>query len=394
MTKPPFSRMPRRQPPWWPQNEPWPPQNSPEHWRRMQRRFIVAAGIAAAVVIFLAIVVGTIAFLFIASGLGWINWEHITVVRPGMPTSVPRPIGNGGGPPRFAIWWGIIVLSFLVMMITGAFQRISRPLSQLVVASSRVEAGDYSVRVDERGPRSVRNLARSFNAMVSQLQASDERRRAMLADVTHELRTPLTVIQGNLEGLIDGLYPRDDAHLQPILDETHVIARLIEDLRILSLAEAGMLKLQREQTDLGDLINDVLSSFRAKADEAGVLMRAEVDSDVPLLDIDAVRVREVIVNLISNALRYTADGGQITVEAKLLTGRVKVSVSDTGRGIAPDVLPHVFDRFYKGRDSIGTGLGLAIAKQLIAAHGGDIVAESTPGEGTRISFDLPTTFRA
>ena len=180
----------------------------------------------------------------------------------------------------------------------------------------------------------------------------------------------------------------------PFWKRLMLIARLIEDLRILSLADAGMLKLQREQTDLAVLIQDVLASFRAKADEMGVLVQADVGSDVPLLDIDAVRVREVLVNLISNALRYTADGGQIWVEARLAAGMVKVCVRDTGRGISPDVLPHIFDRFYKGRDSMGTGLGLAIAKQLISAHGGEIRAESTPGEGTRISFELPTSFLA
>ncbi len=352
----------------------------------MQRRFAAVAGIVLVVVIFLAIVAGMIAFLFIATGLGWIRWDEVFAARP----ENIRPVG----PPRFAFWWGLLVMGGIVFMIINGFRRLTRPLSQLVVASSRVEAGDYAVRVEESGPRSVRNLARSFNTMVTQLQSSDERRRAMLADVTHELRTPLTVIQGNLEGMIDGLYPRDDAHLQPILEETHVIARLIEDLRTLSLADAGMLKLQREQTDLGDLINDVLASFRAKADEMGVTVAAEVGGDVPLLDIDAVRVREVLVNLISNALRYTAAGGQITVEARLAASNVQVCVRDTGRGIPADVLPHVFDRFYKGRDSLGTGLGLAIAKQLIAAHGGDIRAESTPGEGTRISFELPTTFLA
>lgn len=344
------------------------------------------AGIALVVLMFLAVVAGTVAFLFIATGLGWIHWDEILAMRPGV-----RPLA---GPPRFAFWWGIVAFSGLVLLMVGGFKRLTRPLSQLVVASSRVEAGDYGVRVDESGPRAVRDLARSFNAMVSHLQSSDERRRAMLADVTHELRTPLTVIQGNLEGLIDGLYPRDDAHLQPILEETHVIARLIEDLRILSLADAGMLKLQREQTDLAALIHDVLASFRSKTDEMGVTMQADVGSDVPLLDIDAVRVREVLVNLISNALRYTAAGGQIWVEAKLAPGRVQVCVRDTGRGISPEMLPHVFDRFYKGRDSLGTGLGLAIAKQLIVAHGGDIQAESTLGEGTRMSFDLPTTFLA
>ncbi len=208
--------------------------------------------------------------------------------------------------------------------------------------------------------------------------------------MTHELRTPLTVIQGNLEGLLDGLYPRDDAHLAALLDETRVLSRLVEDLRTLSLAEAGALKLQMEPTDLPTLLGEAAASFRAQAAAAGVALAVECAPDLPLLDIDPVRIREVVSNLVANALRYTPPGGRVRVACAAEGAGVAVTVSDTGRGIAPADLPHVFDRFYKSADSRGSGLGLAIAKNLVAAHGGEIAAHSAgvDGEGTTVRFTL------
>jgi signal transduction histidine kinase len=226
--------------------------------------------------------------------------------------------------------------------------------------------------------------------MAARLQASDQARRAMLADVTHELRTPLTVIQGNLEGLLDGVYPRDDAHLQPILDETRVLSRLIDDLRTLALAESGALQLQKEPTDLALLIGETVASLRAQATASGVALNTEIAPNVPMLNLDPARIRQVLENLITNALRYTSGGGKISVQLAVNSEQsTVVTVSDTGKGIAPEELPHIFDRFYKSRDSRGTGLGLAIAKNLIAAHGGEISAQSELGKGTTIRFGLP-----
>src|SRR5207249_110092 len=149
-------------------------------------------------------------------------------------------------------------------------RRLVIPLGDLIDAAQRVEAGDYGARVRPRGPRELRALARAFNAMSERLETSEEQRRRLLADVTHELRTPLTIMQGNLEALLDGLYPADAQHLEPILDETRVISRLVDDLRTLSLAEAGALTLHREPTDIGQLVADSVGSFRPQADGAGV----------------------------------------------------------------------------------------------------------------------------
>lgn len=284
-----------------------------------------------------------------------------------------------------------VVFIFAGLLIVGrAFRGLALPIGDLVAASARVADGDYSARVAERGPREVRSLARAFNSMAERLQASDQTRRALLADVTHELRTPLTVIQGNLEGLLDGVYPRDDEHLQPILDETRVLSRLIDDLRTLALAESGALQLQKEPTDLGILIGETVASFRAQASELGVELNSDITPNVPTLNLDAARIRQVLENLIANALRYTPTGGKISVQLTVNSEQlIVVTVSDTGRGIAAEELPHIFDRFYKSRDSRGTGLGLAIAKNLVAAHGGDISAQSELGKGTTIRFTLP-----
>jgi len=292
-------------------------------------------------------------------------------------------------PPNPAVMIGIVFIFAGLLIVGRAFRGFATPIGDLIAASSRVANGDYSARVSEHGPREVRVLERAFNSMAERLQESDQTRRAMLADVTHELRTPLTVIQGNLEGLIDGVYPRDDAHLQPILDETHVLSRLIDDLRTLALAESGALQLEKEQIDLGILIDETVSSFRAQADAAGIVLESNIAPNLPMVNVDPARIRQVLENLISNALRYTSTSGKISVQLLANNEQLIVTVNDTGRGISAEELPHVFDRFYKSRDSRGTGLGLAIAKNLIAAHGGEISAESELGKGTTIRFTLP-----
>jgi signal transduction histidine kinase len=232
--------------------------------------------------------------------------------------------------------------------------------------------------------------------MASRLAADERQRRTLLADVSHELRTPLAVIQGNLEALVDGVHPADPAHIEAILDETAVLSRLVDDLRTVALSEGGTLPLHREPTDLALLAADVASSFAAAADGAGVALAVDSADDLPLLDVDPLRIREVLANLVANALRYTPRGGSIRISAagedrRALPaggGFVRVAVTDTGPGIAPDVLPHVFDRFWKSADSRGSGLGLAIARNLVDAHGGQIGAESDSG-GTTVWLRLP-----
>jgi signal transduction histidine kinase len=295
-----------------------------------------------------------------------------------------------GGMPLVCV--GGLLLFFIAITLSGrGVWRATAPIGDLMDAAGKIETGDYSTRVRERGPREVRAFVRAFNAMSEKLQANDEQRRRLLADVTHELRTPLTVVQGNLEALLDGVYPADAAHLTPILDETRVLSRLIDDLRTLSLAESGALQLHREPTDIGILLEEAASAFRTSAERAGVTLRVTVADELPLLTVDPVRLREVLTNLIANALRHTPRGGDIHLRGEQTGPTVTLTVSDTGSGIPPEMLPHIFDRFYKSDQSNGSGLGLAIARSLVAAHGGEIAAESegVAGKGTVVRVRLP-----
>jgi two-component system sensor histidine kinase BaeS len=286
----------------------------------------------------------------------------------------------------------ILVILFLLFGSTGPFRRSARLLDSVVDATRRVEAGDYSTRVSipSRAWRPVRQLVRGFNTMVERLERDEDQRRTLLNDVSHELRTPLSVISGNLEAMIDGVHPADEAHLAAILEEARVMERLIDDLRTVALSEAGTLPLHTEPTDLDLLIEEVVRSFAGSGGSAGVTVTADVPADLPILDVDPVRIREVLANLVANGVRHTPSGGTVIVRGELAADQVVVRVVDTGRGIDPDLLPHIFDRFAKGADSTGSGLGLSIARHLVAAHGGSLEIETTGSIGSTFRLTLPT----
>ena len=356
----------RPRPPWWPDNEPWPPRGGPYAWRRHRARFTRRMGVLFAVcLVLIAVGLSTVLSWLFASG------------------SAPVAVR----PPRifFALLWVFI----LVALFRRLMGRFGFPLGDMVEAADRVAAGDYTTRTPERGPHWMRTLARAFNGMTSRLEVQDRQRRDLMADIAHELRTPLAVLQGRLEGMLDGIYPRDEGQLAAVLQETRMLARLVEDLRTLAHTESGTLALQKEATDLAILLNDTSASFAAEA--AGRYIHLDVDAaaDLPLVDIDPVRIREVLTNLVSNALRHTPEHGRVSVTASAQTSAVVVGVSDTGHGIPADQLPRIFDRFYKGHGSRGSGLGLTIARNLVVAHGGEIHAESVEGKGTTITFVLP-----
>ncbi len=285
----------------------------------------------------------------------------------------------------------LIVVLFVLLGLGAGLRRSARTLDALVDAAGRVEAGDYEIRVpvSDRGMRPVRHLARGFNTMVERLERDEDQRRTLLNDVSHELRTPLTVIAGNLEAMIDGVHPADEAHLSAILEETRVMERLIDDLRTVALSEAGTLQLHREPTDIDVLVDEVVRSFQGAAGKTGVTVTAEVPTDLPILDVDPVRIREVLANLVANGVRHTPSGGTVAVRGEVADDRLVLRVADTGPGIDPALLPHVFDRFVKGAGSAGSGLGLAIARHLVAAHGGDLTVESTGTAGTTFRVSLP-----
>ena len=354
-------------PEWWPSHEPWPPLRS--HGRNLRFRFLRRMGCLLGMFflifpVFFVLLVGLVAN---AVGIIQISGENIGWI---IPLSILAFISS---------------VVIFVWAVRG-LRRISIPFGNLVEASSRLAEGDYGVRVTEQGPPEVRSIERAFNEMATRLQISSQKRRDLLADLTHELRTPITVIQGSVEGMLDGIYAPNNERLKSIYDETQMLARLVEDLRTLALAESGALELRKEPTDLGMLILDTVRSFQPQAETAQISLQSQICEPAPIVNLDPLRFREVLNNLISNALRYTPAGGTIRVEANSLSidGETKASVTirDTGQGIKPEDLPHVFERFYKTGDSGGMGLGLAIAKYIIEAHHGEIHAESIPGEGT------------
>jgi len=370
----------RGRPPWWPEGEPWPPRGRPatEAWRRMRRRFL-----RRAVLFFAAIVV----FTSLASSL--LQWGTRGLLHlAGVPAGAPPP----GWAALHPLLVALVVL-VLVVALGGprAFRGIAGPVEDVMAALGRAADGDFSTRVPVSGSPEGRTLAQAFNKMADRLQRQDEQRRNLLGDISHELRTPLAVLQGTLEGMLDGVYPRDNEHLALSLEEARTLARLIEDLRTLATADSAGLRLVTAPTDLAELAKDAIAAFTDQAASDGVTLSfAGEAASPPIVEADAERLRQVLNNLIGNALRYTPRGGTVRVRCYPVgADRVGLSVEDTGTGISRDDLPHVFDRFYKSKDSRGTGLGLAIAKSLVEAHGGEIAAESEPGRGTSIRIALP-----
>jgi two-component system OmpR family sensor kinase/two-component system sensor histidine kinase BaeS len=314
-------------------------------------------------------------------------------------------------------------LAAVLLMLAAVFSsRISRPLHRLTRAAESVAAGDLAVRVQGARIRELDTLAGSFNRMADSLVAADKQRRQLTADVAHELRTPLTIIKGQLEGIQDGVYEPSPERVAGLLEKTDLLERLIEDLRLLALSEAGQLQLFPESVEAEQLLEEAAESFAAQAYERGVALDICVEPGLPELQADPQRIEQVLTNLVGNALRYTQPGGAVTLRAfvspeQLAAERAArvtllstvgkeqppavarrsslvIEVADTGEGIPAEDLPHIFDRFWRAdrsrtRSSGGTGLGLAIARQIVEAHGGRMWATSVVGQGTTVSFTLP-----
>lgn len=387
---------PHTRPPWWPEEEAWPPPqgatrgwSGPPGWGpgrgrmgygRMSRGGVRRGiGCLIALMATLIVSIGVLVLWLLGSLLG--------------PSSPEGPLAWLARPAGLVV----LVVGFVALVVgIGIARSVGRPLSELVDAAGRIEAADYSVRVSEPrggggGRGQLRGLVRAFNEMAAKLEAEDATRRRLLADVSHELRTPLAVIQGNLEALLDGVYPPDEAHIGPILDEVRVLERLVDDLRTLSLAEAGALPLHREPTDPAVLLEDVAASQRARAEAAAVAIRVAIAGTLPSMDIDPVRIRQVVSNLVDNAIRAMTGGGTITLSAAMRDGALAIEVADDGPGIPPELLGSVFDRFTKSAQSRGSGLGLSIARAIVTAHGGTITAASpaADGHGTTVRISLP-----
>ena len=294
----------------------------------------------------------------------------------------------------------VVVVPITVIAALVFYTRYGRPSARIFDAIDAVAEGDLSVRVPESDSPQFQELAKRFNKMLSELERAEQQRRNLTADIAHELRTPLHIIQGNLEGILDGVYQPTPEHIDNTLDETRLLTRLVNDLQTLSLAETGQLPLHPTRFLLADLVNDLTSSFSSQAASLGIDLKTSIMDQDQQLTADYDRLDQVLSNLLSNALRHTPQGGTVLIQTESIQNGsgpakdvLRITVRDTGAGIPAEDLPFIFDRFWRGDRSRSerthSGLGLAIAKQLIRAHGGTIAAQSVPGQGSSFVIELP-----
>lgn len=295
---------------------------------------------------------------------------------------------------RYAIGAGLIVSVFAIVLGVLTSRALSAPLAQLAASARALSDRRWDVRAKVEGAQEIADAARAFNNMADSLQQAEINRRNMTADIAHELRTPLTVIQGNLRAMLDDVYPLDRAEIATIYDETQLLGRLVEDLRLLALAEAGQLDLKQRDEDAHARLRAAAAQYQIAADAKGVRLAIEAAGAPLLVRADIDRAGQVLRNLISNALRHTPEGGAITLSVERLGTHARLRVADTGDGIPAESQQHIWDRFYRGdasraRASGGTGLGLAIVKGLVEAMGGTVGVESRAGQGSTLWFTLP-----
>lgn len=294
----------------------------------------------------------------------------------------------------------ITVLSGLVGVIAGVMvsRRLVRPLSDLEAGAQSLNLRQLDVHIDDtKGGQEIEAVAKAFNNMTQRLRHSEAVRKNLLADVAHELRTPLTVVQGNLRAMLDGVYPMNEEEIAGLFDQTQHLTRLVDDLHELANAEADQLSLDFEDVDIAEMVQACASAFRPMADEKEIELRPELLGKLPTISADRTRLTQAVNNLISNSMRHTPEKGTITVQAEQIAELLEIRVQDTGEGIEPHHLPHVFDRFYRAdasrqrhADESGSGLGLAIARAVIEAHGGTISAESAGlKQGSLFTIQLP-----
>lgn len=295
-----------------------------------------------------------------------------------------------------------IITAAIIGVVAGVWlsHTLVAPLQRLEKGAQAIAAKDLSYRVPVRGSREIRAVADSFNQMARQLETAETLRQNLLADVAHELRHPVHVLKGNLQAILDDVYPLNKEEIARLVDQTQHLTALINDLHELAQAEAQQLAMHKQPTDVAQLVKDVTAVFKPAAAAKQVDLQVELLGAIPTLDVDASRIRQVLHNLLDNALRHTPENGRIHVTVQQTEAGLQIKVADSGAGIKPEELPHVFDRFYRSdsarsREQNSAGLGLAIARAIVEAHGGRISAASPgPGQGSTFSLTLPQTKRA
>jgi signal transduction histidine kinase len=295
---------------------------------------------------------------------------------------------------RFFLWAGLLAVAIALILTFVLSRRILAPVKALGNAAREFGKGNFSRRVDSKGKGEVAELARSFNSMAENLEHTERLRRNMVADVAHELRTPLSNLKGYLEAINDGVVKSDKSTIRSLNEEASTLSRLIDDLQELSLADAGELKLITQPEDISRLIKETATALQSKAAAKDLKISADLPDGLPKVEIDSHRIRQVLHNLLENAVAHTGKKGRITVTARHDEDKLYVSITDTGEGIPAEDLPMIFERFYRvdksrARATGGSGLGLTITKRLVEAHGGTINVESQPGQGSTFTFTLP-----
>ncbi len=275
-------------------------------------------------------------------------------------------------------------------------RRVVAPLQEMTSASRRIAEGKYDERVAVKSVDELGQLGESFNQMATELEQVESMRRQLIGDVSHELRTPLTAIKGSMEGLVDGLLPANAETYQQIHAEADRLSRLVDDLQELSRVEAHAYPLDLREADIAALVETTIKRLTPNARAKRVVLTSSLPRELPRLIADEGRLGQVLLNLTANSIQYTNEGGAVTISAERKNGEIQIAVTDTGMGIPPEHLAHIFTRFYrvdKSRSRAsggGSGIGLTIARHLVEAHGGRIWAESEgEGKGSRFVFTLP-----
>ncbi len=324
-----------------------------------------------------------IGYLLVESGTGMsANASRFLLARLNRAALVSVLVGSG--------------IALLLALILA--EHLIQPMRELTRAARQMAKGDLSQRVPIEGKDELAELGQAFNHMASSLQQANENRQAMTADIAHELRTPLSVQRAHLEAIQDGIYPANSEYLQPVLEQNLLLTRLVEDLRTLALADAGQLRLEVVPVEFLGLLDRIVERFQPQAKASGIdlslIVSPALQAAAPILPVDPIRIEQILGNLLSNSLRYLSQGGSIRMNVERRGQILAIQVCDSGPGIPPEALAHIFERFYRAdksrsRSEGGSGLGLAIARQLAEAHGGTLTAANAQPSGAIFTLALP-----